>query len=98
MQAAIAAVPKSIDITTNYRSTGTPPWEQPGGGAEEYQHGTDYVPRTGWAYLHEGERVIPAAQNRAGDAMQFNITANYAYQSEHHLRDDIRMAQLLAGA
>jgi len=100
VNAAIAAVPKTIDITTNYRSTGTPPWEQPGGGAEEYQHGTDYVPRTGWAYLHRGEAVLPAqvaAQYRAGDT-NINLTANYAHQSERHLRDDVRMMQLMAGA
>jgi len=29
--------------------------------------GTDYVPRTGTYMLHQGEAVIPAAQNRGGD-------------------------------
>lgn len=28
-----------------------------------FQHGTDYVPRTGLAMLHQGEAVIPAGQN-----------------------------------
>jgi hypothetical protein len=28
--------------------------------------GTPYVPRTGLALIHQGERIIPAAQNRAG--------------------------------
>ena len=100
VNAAIAAVPKIIDITTNYRSTGTPPWKRPGGGAEEYQRGTDYVPRTGWAYVHRGEMIIPAAvaaQQRAGDT-NWNISANYAYQPERSLRDDVRMLQLLSGA
>lgn len=92
--AAIMGVPKSIDIVTNYSSTGIPPWhaESPDVG---YQHGTDYVPRTGWAIVHEGERIIPAAQNKAGDT-NWNISANYAYQSERSLRDDIRMMQLLS--
>lgn len=100
VSAAIAGIPRNIDVTTNYSHRGTPPWEQPGGGAAEYQHGTDYVPRTGWAYLHRGEAVLPAetaAQYRAGD-MNFNISANYAHQSERSLRDDIRLMQLLAGA
>jgi lambda family phage tail tape measure protein len=29
--------------------------------------GSDYVPRTGLALVHEGERIIPAAQNMSGD-------------------------------
>jgi hypothetical protein len=28
-----------------------------------YQKGTDYVPKTGLAYLHKGEKVIPAGQS-----------------------------------
>jgi len=32
--------------------------------AEGFQHGTDYVPRTGFALLHQGEAVIPAIQNK----------------------------------
>ncbi len=104
VSAAIAGVPTSIDVVTKYSHTGTPPWEQSAGGArgeatgeEGYQHGTDYVPRTGWAYLHRGEAVLPepvAAQHRAGD-MNINLTANYAHQPEHRVRDDLRMAQLL---
>jgi len=101
--AAVNNVPKNIDIVTHYSSTGTPPWAAPpgqGGGAPEFQHGTDYVPRTGWAYLHQGEAVLPAqvaAQYRGGDT-NISITASYAYQSERSLRDDLRLVQLLAGA
>lgn len=31
-----------------------------------FASGTDYVPRTGLAYVHEGERITPAGQNRGG--------------------------------
>lgn len=104
VSAAIAGVPTSIDVVTKYSHTGTPPWLAGPGpsrgeatGEAGYQHGTDYVPRTGWAYLHRGEAVLPepvAAQYRAGD-MNINLTANYAHQPERSLRDDVRMMQLL---
>lgn len=29
-----------------------------------YKHGTDYVPKTGPALLHQGEKVIPAKENK----------------------------------
>jgi hypothetical protein len=32
----------------------------------QYEHGTPYVPETGLALLHQGERVVPAAENNAG--------------------------------
>ena len=35
------------------------------GGDAGYATGTDYVPRTGFYKLHQGEAVIPAAQNRS---------------------------------
>lgn len=40
----------------------------PGAGPQlpSYDVGTPYVPRTGLALIHEGEAIIPAAQNRAG--------------------------------
>lgn len=42
-----------------------------------YAVGTDYVPQTGLAMLHQGEAVIPAEDNRggSGDTYQINITA-----------------------
>ena len=35
-----------------------------------FEHGTDYVPKTGLALLHKGEKVIPAKDNMA-DESQF---------------------------
>lgn len=38
--------------------------------------GTPFVPKTGLALVHQGERIIPAAQNRAGAMGGINITIN----------------------
>ena len=46
-----------------------------GGGVSQYQGGTSYVPQSGLAYLHQGEAVIPAGQNRSG-GFSGNITLN----------------------
>jgi hypothetical protein len=40
--------------------------------------GTDYVPRTGLALIHEGEAITPASQNRGGGGglhVHFNVSA-----------------------
>lgn len=40
-----------------------------------FDTGTPYVPRTGLALVHEGERIVPAAQNAAGGGgMPYNPT------------------------
>lgn len=36
------------------------------GATQSFQQGTDFVPRTGLFQLHEGEAVIPAAENATG--------------------------------
>ena len=41
-----------------------------------FQHGTDYVPRTGLALVHQGEKIIPANQNFAMGGNTFYITGN----------------------
>ena len=35
-------------------------------GIPRFANGTDYVPRTGLALIHQGEKIIPAAQNNGG--------------------------------
>ncbi|MFA5424534.1 MAG: hypothetical protein WC374_11830, partial [Phycisphaerae bacterium] len=52
-----------------------------------YADGTNYVPRTGSYQLHQGEAVIPAAQNNNSrsmsiGALHINIPANAAPQSK----------------
>jgi hypothetical protein len=43
----------------------------------KFAEGTPYVQRTGLAIVHQGERIVPAAQNRAGGAGGgINITIN----------------------
>lgn len=56
-----------------------------------YADGTNYVPRTGSYQLHQGEAVIPAAQNNNSrsmsiGALHINIPANAAPQSKEDWR------------
>jgi len=56
-----------------------------------YADGTNYVPRTGKYMLHQGEAVIPAAENKGGKSITFGdviiqIPANAAPQSKEDWR------------
>jgi hypothetical protein len=45
----------------------------------DYAHGTDFVPRTGLALVHQGERITPAGQNGGGGitiVQNLNFSAN----------------------
>ena len=53
-----------------------------------YASGTDYVPRTGIYQLHEGEKVIPKAQNNGN---VYNITIDAKNVQEFN--DIVRIAQ-----
>lgn len=41
------------------------------GGEMGYAIGTNYVPRTGLALVHQGEAIIPASENRRGGGINF---------------------------
>jgi len=45
-----------------------------------YKNGTDYVPKTGLALLHKGEKVTPAKENMA--EKKHNVSL---YRALHHL-------------
>lgn len=44
-----------------------------GGAIPQYERGIDYVPRTGPAIVHEGERITPAAENRRGERIVYFV-------------------------
>lgn len=52
-----------------------------------FAEGTPYVPRTGLAMIHQGERIIPADQNRAGFGGNIIIHVNGAGNAQ-----DVRRA------
>jgi len=52
-----------------------------------YQHGTDWVPRTGVYQLHQGEAVIPAEMNaESGVAYNVNFTVNESANPRNTVR------------
>jgi len=61
-----------------------------------FQHGTDYVPRTGLALLHEGEMVVPRAMaegvRRGGGSGDVTITI--APTITMHVSGDVNTAKL----
>ncbi len=56
------------------------------GGLPKYAMGSDYVPRTGLAMLHQGEKIVPAAQNRQMRAMVLNFPGmgTFHLQGDEH--------------
>jgi len=48
-----------------------------------FEHGTDFVPRTGPALVHKGEKIISAKENaRGGEAGSVTLIQNYSFGSD----------------
>ena len=65
-------------------------------GVPQFAEGTDYVPRTGLALIHQGERIIPAAQNRAGGS-GISVVNNFTLTAPADRRTQEQVAAM-AGA
>ena len=48
-------------------------------GINSYAVGTDWVPKTGLAIIHQGEAIIPAAQNKAGASRGLTINGGMTF-------------------
>ena len=74
----LTGIPQNVNtrVNTEYTSTGDGQHGQQGGpenqDVPQYALGTPYVPRTGIAYVHRGEAIIPAAQNSRSGATTSN--------------------------
>ena len=68
-----------------------------GGGASTsgnlgvFAEGTDYVPRTGLALVHQGERITPAGQN-GGGGVTVNISMPFSANTPAAVRDAVMAA------
>lgn len=67
------------------------------GMAASYDVGTDYVPKTGLALIHKGERVVPAAENATGNfGKSMNIVNQFTIAQPADRRTQTQIASLAA--
>lgn len=67
------------------------------GMAASYDVGTDYVPKTGLALIHKGERVVPAAENASGNfGKSMNIVNQFTIAQPADRRTQTQIASLAA--
>lgn len=59
----------------------------------KFAEGTDFVPRTGLAVVHQGERIIPAAQNKPG-AGGLSVVMNFAITGPADRRTQEQLAAM----
>ena len=83
-QAITGPLASALSGISDWASLGTSGVEMansPPANLAQFAVGTDYVPKTGIAVIHEGEAIIPASQNRAsGAAPVINIINNASDQ------------------
>ena len=65
--------------------------------------GTDFVPRDMLALIHEGERIVPAAENRRGSGgftmvNHFNVPGSVDRRTRNQLADEVRRQTASAAA
>lgn len=62
--------------------------------------GTDYVPKTGIAMIHQGERIIPAADNASGNygGTRMNVTNNYHFTGAVDNRTQMQIGAVAASS
>jgi lambda family phage tail tape measure protein len=63
---AQAAGPGGLNLSNLFGTSTSGPEQLSGPGMPAFASGTNFVPRTGLALVHKGERIIPASQNNGG--------------------------------
>jgi hypothetical protein len=65
-----------------------------------FASGTDFVPRDGPAFLHRGERIVPAAENRRGNmgGNTINIAVQGSVTNENAGRMGATIARQIASS